>query len=107
MWAGYLVYHRNVAKWCPELISFVAGKNAVFSFLRGVEATDLARTFVIRVNGNKAEWVDVKTGARAGDRIKIFGDLRAGDNVVLRGTDELRPGTEVNPTTVASDASYP
>jgi hypothetical protein len=49
------------------------------------------------VRDNRADWVDVKTGASSGDLIEVFGDLREGDEVALRGTDELRPGTQVFP----------
>jgi RND family efflux transporter MFP subunit len=58
-------------------------------------ATDLQRTFVVRVSGGKAEWVDVKTGVPNGDLIEVFGDLHEGDEVLVRGTDELKPGTTV------------
>ncbi len=53
------------------------------------------RTFVIRVRGGKTEWVDVRTGLTSGPLVEVFGDLRPGDEVARRGTDELRPGTEV------------
>jgi membrane fusion protein (multidrug efflux system) len=53
------------------------------------------RTFVVRVRGGRTEWVDVKTGLTAGPLIEVFGDLQAGDEVAGRGTDEMRPGTEV------------
>ena len=59
--------------------------------------SDLERTFVIRVRDNRAEWVDVKTGATSANLIEVFGDLREGNQVALRGTDELRPGTQVSP----------
>jgi RND family efflux transporter MFP subunit len=59
-------------------------------------ASDLQRTFVIRIRQNKTEWVDVKTGVRAGTLIEVFGDLRAGDEVAIRGTDQLRAGSEVS-----------
>jgi len=58
-------------------------------------ATDLQRTFVVRISSGKTEWVDVKTGVTSGDLIEVFGDLHAGDQVVSRGTDELKPGTTV------------
>jgi membrane fusion protein (multidrug efflux system) len=58
-------------------------------------ATDLQRTFVVRVSGGKTEWVDVKTGVTSNDLIEVFGDLRAGDQVLSRGSDELKPGTPV------------
>jgi RND family efflux transporter MFP subunit len=60
-------------------------------------ASDLQRTFVIRVRQNKTEWVDVKTGARVDNLIEVFGDLHEGDQVAIRGTDQLRDGTEVAP----------
>jgi hypothetical protein len=59
-------------------------------------ASDLQRTFVIRVRQNKTEWVDVKTGIRDGNVIEVFGDLHEGDEVANRGTDQLRAGTQVS-----------
>jgi len=64
---------------------------------------DLERTFVIRVVNNKVEWVDVKTGSRSGNLIEVFGDLKEGDQVAVRGTDQLRPGTEVSPHIASSN----
>jgi RND family efflux transporter MFP subunit len=58
-------------------------------------ATTTDRTFVIRVRGGKTEWVDVRTGLTSGPLVEVFGDLSAGDEVAARGTDELRPGTDV------------
>jgi RND family efflux transporter MFP subunit len=58
-------------------------------------AATTARTFVIRVRDGKTEWVDVRTGLTSGPLVEVFGDLRAGDQVAGRGTDELRPGTPV------------
>jgi membrane fusion protein, multidrug efflux system len=55
------------------------------------------RTFVIRIRNGKTEWVDVRTGLTSGPLVEVFGDLKAGDEVAGRGTDELRPGTEVRP----------
>jgi hypothetical protein len=53
------------------------------------------RTFVIRVRNGRTEWVDVRTGLASGPLVEVFGDLEAGDQVAVRGTDELKPGTEV------------
>jgi len=57
--------------------------------------TNLERTFVIRVRDGKTEWIDVKTGASNGKLTEIFGDLEPGDEVAVRGTDELKPGSQV------------
>ena len=54
-------------------------------------ANDLERTFVIRTINNKVEWVDVKTGAKSGNLLEVFGDLKEGDQVAVRGTDQIRP----------------
>jgi RND family efflux transporter MFP subunit len=51
------------------------------------------RTFVIRVQDGKAQWVDVKKGAGEGGLVEVRGDLHAGDEVVRLGTDEIREGT--------------
>jgi len=62
----------------------------------GSVASTTGRTFVIRVRDGKTDWVDVKTGMSAGPLIEVFGDLRAGDEIAARGTDEIRPGVEVH-----------
>jgi hypothetical protein len=54
--------------------------------------TTTERTFVIRNSGGRAEWVDVKKGPAEGDLIEVIGDLRPGDMVLRRATDEVRPG---------------
>jgi RND family efflux transporter MFP subunit len=55
--------------------------------------TTTERTFVIRNRNGRAEWVDVKKGAAEGDLIEVIGNLRPGDMVVRRATDEIRDGT--------------
>jgi membrane fusion protein (multidrug efflux system) len=61
----------------------------------GSVASTSGRTFVIRVRSGRTEWVDVKTGLASGPLVEVFGDLRAGDEVAARGTDEVRDGTQV------------
>jgi RND family efflux transporter MFP subunit len=61
----------------------------------GSVASTTGRSFVIRIRNGKTEWVDVKTGVASGPLIEVFGDLRAGDEIAMRGTDELRAGTDV------------
>ncbi len=48
------------------------------------------RTFVVRNKDGKAEWVSVSKGVSAGDLLEVSGDLRAGDQVLRRATDEIR-----------------
>jgi RND family efflux transporter MFP subunit len=57
--------------------------------------TTTERTFVIRRQSGKAEWVDVKKGNAEGDLVEVFGNLKAGDMVVRRATDEVREGAAI------------
>jgi len=59
-------------------------------------------TFVIRIRDGNTEWVNVQTGELDGKSIEVFGGLHEGDEVAVRGTDELRAGTHVG-TKQASD----
>lgn len=59
--------------------------------------TTTERTFVIRVTAGKADYVAVKRGAAAGDQVEVAGDLRVGDLVVKRATDEIRNGSTLKP----------
>ena len=55
------------------------------------------RIFVIRVRDGRAEWVDVRRGVTEGSMVEVFGSLQPGDLIVARATDEIRPGTKVEP----------
>jgi RND family efflux transporter MFP subunit len=57
--------------------------------------TTTERTFVIRDQSGKAEWVDVKKGVTDGDLVEVIGNLKPGDRVVRRATDEIRDGTQI------------
>jgi RND family efflux transporter MFP subunit len=53
------------------------------------------RTFVIRVKNGRADWVDVRRGAREGDQVEVYGNLSPGDLILRRASDEVRDGSEV------------
>lgn len=59
--------------------------------------TTTENVFVLLVKENLVKWVPVRKGSKSGSMTEVFGDLQAGDLVVLRGTDEIRPGTSVIP----------
>lgn len=54
------------------------------------------RIFVIRVRNGVAEWVNVRRGMSEGDLVEVFGALQAGDRIVQRATDEIRPGARIS-----------
>ena len=74
-----------------------------------VPTSAVARTmeaiFVVRIDGGKAEWLKVQTGEVDGKLIEVFGDLREGDTVALRASDQLRPGTQVIAKLVPPESS--
>jgi len=70
----------------------VRGQTAALWVPKTSVATTTERTFVIRDRDGHAEWVDVKKGAAEGDLVAVLGNLKAGDKVVRRATDEIREG---------------
>ncbi len=81
----------------PEVAWPVRRPKATLFVPPSAVVTTTERTFVIRVRDGKAEWVNVRRGATVGDLLEVFGEIQAGDQVVRRATDELRPGTPVTP----------
>jgi len=71
----------------------------------GSVASTTDRTFVVRIREGKTEWVDVKTGIASGPLVEVFGDLKAGDQIAGRGTDEIRSGVDVRVREPAPAAS--
>lgn len=57
--------------------------------------TTTERTFVVRNQNGRAEWVDVRKGAAEGELIEVLGELKAGDMVVRIATDEIREGSAI------------
>lgn len=56
--------------------------------------TTTEKVFVIRATGGKAEYVPVSKGAAQGDLLEVFSqDLKSGDRVVKRASDEIRAGS--------------
>jgi membrane fusion protein, multidrug efflux system len=54
--------------------------------------TTTERTFVITVRDGRAHWIDVRKGPASGDQIAVQGELKPGQAVVKRASDEIREG---------------
>jgi RND family efflux transporter MFP subunit len=81
--AGNFVYARlNLRRNGP---SFVLPVSAI--------ATTLERKFVIRVKNGKAEYVDVRQGMTTDSGMEVFGNLKTGDTLLVKSTDERKPGS--------------
>jgi membrane fusion protein, multidrug efflux system len=57
-------------------------------------ATTLEKKFVIKVTQGKADWVDVRQGITTDSGVEVFGKLIAGDTILVKGTDERKPGSK-------------
>jgi membrane fusion protein, multidrug efflux system len=79
----------------PEVLWLVRRSEPTLFVPISAVARTTEAVFVVRIRDGKAEWVNVQTGEGDGKLLEVFGDLRDGDDVAVRGTDELRPGTHV------------
>ena len=68
--------------------TFIAPKSAILNSTTGV--------YVIRVTNHKAEWVSVKRGLDANEKVEVFGPLTEGDSLVTTASEEIRDGSPVN-----------
>lgn len=92
------VYNKN-KKLLPGMYADVdipvPSRDSVLIVPKSAVVTSTEKVFVIRVNNNKAEWVEVKKGLQSGDNIEIYGDLKPGDKLVRKATDEIRDGSNL------------
>lgn len=60
--------------------------------------TTLEKKFVIKTSADTLQWIDVRPGFNMGDKQEVFGDLKAGDTLVVKGNEEMKAGTKVIPS---------
>jgi membrane fusion protein, multidrug efflux system len=61
----------------------------------GAIATTLEKKFVIKYQFGETKWIDVRNGINMDSTVEIFGDIKLGDTLLKKGTDEIRNGTKV------------
>jgi hypothetical protein len=69
--------------------TFVVPKKTILETAEGI--------FVLKNNNNKIEKIEVKKGREADDRIEIFGDLKADDELVTNPSEEMQTGQVIQP----------
>jgi membrane fusion protein, multidrug efflux system len=79
----------------PEVLWHVRRREPSLMLPPSSIVTTTERTFVIRVRDGRAQWVDVSRGYVVGDLVEVFGALRPGDEVLRRGSDEIRDGASL------------
>ena len=73
-------------------------KDSTFIVPKTAVVNSPERVFVVRFVNKKAEWVDVKTGRDTDGNIEIYGNLKAGDNLAKKASEEIRQGTTIGNT---------
>src|SRR5450432_870654 len=68
--------------------SFLVPSTAIINSAEGI--------YIIRANRGKAEWVTVKKGRAEQGLVEIYGNLSAGDSLVVNANEEIRKGSEIN-----------
>lgn len=86
----------------PTVLFPVERSNPTLFVPNSAIARTMEADFVICVRNGKAGRVSVRTGASEGSLIEVFGDLQAGDQVVLRASEEIEPGAAVTARPVPS-----
>lgn len=91
---------NNNKKLLPGMIAEVKipfpAKDSTLIVPKSALVSSTERVFVIRVVNNKAEWVDVKRGRETNGKIEVFSNkLQSGDQLVKKGSEEVRDGAEV------------
>lgn len=77
----------------PEVTWAISRESAALLVPATAVVTTTERTFVIKITNGKAGYVTVKKGAAVGDLVEVAGNLKPGDIVVKRATDEIRDGS--------------
>lgn len=86
----------------PEVVWPVRNPRAALLVPPTSIVTTTEQTFVIRVRDGVVEWVRIARGPAVGNLVQVYGDLKQGDAIVRRGTDELRAGTRVQASAAAN-----
>ncbi|WP_018616319.1 efflux RND transporter periplasmic adaptor subunit [Segetibacter koreensis] len=70
-------------------------KDSTFIIPKTALVSSTEKVFVIRVVNQKTEWVDVKKGREANDKVEVYGNLNEGDEIIKTATDEIRNGADI------------
>ncbi|MBA3968456.1 MAG: efflux RND transporter periplasmic adaptor subunit [Nitrospirales bacterium] len=88
---------RLAAGMFPEVLWPIRRSTSTLFVPATAVVTTTENVFVLLVKENLVEWIPVRKGSKSGSMIEVFGALQSGDLVVIRGTDEIRAGTQIIP----------
>ena len=53
------------------------------------------KKYVVKVSGGKTQLVDIKEGMKGNDLTEVFGELKAGDEIISPANDEIKAGEKL------------
>jgi membrane fusion protein (multidrug efflux system) len=87
--------HRLKPGMYAEVVIPVTGSVQAMVVPGSAIVTSTEKKYVIGVKNGRTHWIDVQEGNRHTDSTEVFGDLKAGDRVILLGTDEIKEGISI------------
>jgi membrane fusion protein (multidrug efflux system) len=76
-----------------EISILLPGQDSTFVIPKTALVNAAERVFVIRVKEGKAQWVSVKKGREANNKMEIYAELSVGDTLVQNANEEIRDET--------------
>jgi membrane fusion protein, multidrug efflux system len=87
--------HRLKSGMYAEVVIPVTGSVQAMVVPASAIVTSTERKYVIAVKQGRTHWINVQEGNKHEDSTEVFGNLTAGDKVILQGTDEIKEGVTV------------
>ncbi len=78
-----------------EIILSAEGTPGALAVPKSAVVASTERQYVIKVQGGKAQYVDVRRGQESGDMQEVFGDLRANDPIVINAREDIKEGVAI------------
>jgi RND family efflux transporter MFP subunit len=79
-----------------EVVIPVTGSRRAMVVPGSAIVTSQEKKYVIALRNGRTQWIDVQEGNRHRDSTEVFGDLDAGDKVILQATDEIKNDIRIN-----------
>ncbi|HEY4153979.1 MAG TPA: efflux RND transporter periplasmic adaptor subunit [Puia sp.] len=79
-----------------DVLVYSKGNPAAFRVAKSAVITTTERKYIVIVKNKKAYQTDVTTGNEANGQIEVYGNLSAGDRVVVNPEDDIRNGDVVS-----------
>jgi len=83
----------------PGMVAKVAiplvNSHSTFVVPQTAIVTSQEKVFVIKIEQNKAQWIDVQTGQSVDGNTEVYGGLHEGDQIVKIANEEIRNGSQI------------